>query len=133
MIDYNFPLNPVDGQTYDFNGRTYTFIEQWDVWTREGCTVNDDPVDLYIVMVGTTTKVISKKEDYANDMKWMYTRELRDKKIAEVDWRYTRYARQTRLGIPTTDSIEALDAYTQALADITLQEDPSNVVWPTLN
>ena len=58
-------------------------------------------------------------------------RMLRDEKMNEFAWRYERYYRQQRLGVPTTDSIEALDAYMQALADITLQEDVNNIVWPT--
>ncbi len=55
----------------------------------------------------------------------------RDRKIADVTWRYERIARQERLGISPTDNITALDAYVQALADITLQATfPQSVTWP---
>jgi hypothetical protein len=55
---------------------------------------------------------------------------VRDEKMRDFEWRYTRYHRQIRLGLPTTDSLENLDNYMQALADITNQEDLSNIIWP---
>jgi hypothetical protein len=54
----------------------------------------------------------------------------RDRKMADFQWRYERYARQVRLGIPTTDNLAAMDAYMQALADITTIEDLNNLVFP---
>lgn len=58
-------------------------------------------------------------------------RAVRDRKIADIAWRYERTARQERLGITPTDNISALDAYVQALADITLQATfPQSVEWP---
>lgn len=51
--------------------------------------------------------------------------------ISEMSWRYERHASEIRLGIETTDSIEALDEYAQALRDITEQEGfPSVIDWP---
>jgi hypothetical protein len=58
-------------------------------------------------------------------------RQQRDQLMQEFEWRYTRYYRQQRLDLPTTDQIESLDSYMQALADITLQEDLNALVWPT--
>lgn len=58
-------------------------------------------------------------------------RETRDRLMSEFEWRYTRYERQTRLGLPTSDNIQNLDNYMQALADITNQTDLTNIVWPT--
>jgi len=58
-------------------------------------------------------------------------RETRDRLMSEFEWRYSRYDRQVRLGLPTSDNIENLDNYMQALADITLQTDLENIVWPT--
>lgn len=55
----------------------------------------------------------------------------RDKLMVDFEWRYTRYERQVRLGLTPTDNISAMDAYMQALADVTQQEDLTNVVWPT--
>jgi len=54
----------------------------------------------------------------------------RDMRMKDFEWRYVRYERQTRLGLPTTDNIEALDKHMQDLADITLTEDLNNIVWP---
>jgi hypothetical protein len=58
-------------------------------------------------------------------------RRQRDQLMADFEWRYIRYERQIRLGITPTDSLENLDAYMQALADVTSQEDLNNIVWPS--
>ncbi len=58
-------------------------------------------------------------------------RSKRDSLISEMSWRYERHASEIRLGIETTDSIELLDQYAQALRDITEQEGfPSVIEWP---
>lgn len=60
-------------------------------------------------------------------------RSRRDAMIDDVSWRYERHAREERLGLAFTDSIEALDAYIQALCDITTQPGfPGSVVWPEI-
>lgn len=57
----------------------------------------------------------------------------RDARIKAVAWRYERYARELRLGIPTTDNLSTLDNYIQALSDIPNQAGfPSSVTWPIL-
>jgi hypothetical protein len=58
-------------------------------------------------------------------------RSQRDQLMADFEWRYVRYDRQVRLGLPTTDSLADMDQYMQALADITSQPDLENIVWPT--
>lgn len=56
----------------------------------------------------------------------------RDSRINTVGWRYERYTSEQRLGLPTTDSIDALDLYVQRLRDVPQQEGfPENIVWPT--
>lgn len=67
------------------------------------------------------------------NIQWGNIRQQRDILISDVDWRYIRYAREIRLNLPTTDDIAMLDTYTQALADITTQTDPYNIIWPMLN
>ena len=55
----------------------------------------------------------------------------RDQRIADMAWRYERIARQERLGLTPADNIAVLDAYVQALADITEQVAfPQSVTWP---
>lgn len=63
--------------------------------------------------------------------RWQEIRYQRTELMKSFEWRYTRYMRQTRLGISPTDDIVKLDSYMQALADITQQSDPDNIVWPT--
>lgn len=58
-------------------------------------------------------------------------RSKRDMRIAAMSWRYERNARETRLGLGTTDNLSDLDTYTQALADITGQVGfPTDILWP---
>jgi len=60
-------------------------------------------------------------------------REIRDSTIKSLSWRYERNARETRLGLTTTDNIADLDAYAQALADVPQQTGfPKVVEWPLL-
>jgi len=61
---------------------------------------------------------------------WAILRSTRDQLIRLYEWKYVRHARETRLGLPTTDNLQELDAYFQALADITNRSDPNNVTWP---
>lgn len=65
------------------------------------------------------------------DAEWVVVRNTRDRLMAEFDWRYLRYDRQVRLNVTPTDDLNAMDLYMQALADITLQTDPFNIIWPT--
>lgn len=55
----------------------------------------------------------------------------RNARIAAVQWRYERYAREMRLKLKPTDDISTLDAYVQALANITDQTGfPASIDWP---
>lgn len=61
-------------------------------------------------------------------------RESRDARIKAIEWRYVRYERNARLGLPQQDDIGALDAYVQALADVPTQADfPWDIQWPEYN
>lgn len=77
-----------------------------------------------------TAEEIQAEIDNATTMQWQEIRETRDRMMAEYDWRYTRYEREVRLGLTPTDDITELDTYMQALADITQQSDPYNIIWP---
>jgi Phage tail assembly chaperone protein len=61
---------------------------------------------------------------------WNNIRAIRDKLMNDFQWRYSRYDRQVRLNITPTDDLLLMDNYMQALADITTQTDPYNIVWP---
>lgn len=66
------------------------------------------------------------------DNAWSNIRSQRDQMLKDLDWRFIRNQSQTYLGIPTTDNLNDLNIYTQALRDITLQEDPHNIIWPVM-
>jgi hypothetical protein len=61
---------------------------------------------------------------------WANVRKTRDQLLRLYEWKYVRNSRETRLGLPTTDNLQELDAYMQALADITNCSDPNNITWP---
>ena len=96
----------------DFPGITRTQVALWDgtKWTVE------EKVE------------VERKRKLAKQ--WANVRATRDQLLRLYEWRYNRNARETRLGLPTTDNLQELDTYTQALADITENPDPSSIVWP---
>ena len=63
---------------------------------------------------------------------WASVRSDRKEKFEEVEWRVFRHQSQVRLGVTPTDNIADLDAYIQALRNVTTQSDPYNITWPTL-
>ena len=78
-------------------------------------------------VVGLSTAEI----DYVTFQEWSSVRLTRNKMIADIEWRISRYQSEVRLGLTTTtDNIEELDTYVQQLRDITELSDPSLVVWP---
>jgi hypothetical protein len=81
----------------------------------------------WVVREKTSDELLSDREN-----QWHNVRNIRDKMLAAIDWRYLRYASQIRLGISATDTLEQLDTYAQALRDITQQSDPMNIQWPVL-
>ena len=78
-----------------------------------------------------TPEELLEKENERLVFAWRKVRDIREGIMRDFEWRYTRYYRQQRLNIPTSDTLENLDAYMQALADITNQPDPYNIVWPS--
>lgn len=64
----------------------------------------------------------------------MNVRRDRDIKIKEVQWRVERYMREQRLGTPTTESAETMQALDQYVADLCNVPDqtgfPMEVQWP---
>ena len=61
---------------------------------------------------------------------WAGIRHERDSLIGAFAWRVERWHRNDRLGRVQPDDIASLDAYMQALADLTLQPDPFRIGWP---
>ncbi|HAY88846.1 MAG TPA: hypothetical protein DCY51_05350 [Bacteroidetes bacterium] len=59
-------------------------------------------------------------------------RAKRDVLMERADKLVQRYNREVRLGLPITFSIERIDTYMQALADITSAENLYNITWPEL-
>lgn len=64
------------------------------------------------------------------ESRWNEIRKKRDALMKNFEWRIARYNRQLRQGQTTTDDITTLDAYMQALADITTQPDPFFITYP---
>lgn len=134
-----FPLHPEDGQQMTFCGYVYTYYLQADTW-RTDITQITDPlpgadINLYNCILLPSDRTSSRqlwvvRGSMETQAAWEQIRVKRNQMIADFEWRYNRYNRQSRLGIPTTDDISKLDAYLEALADITTQPDPANITWP---
>jgi hypothetical protein len=77
-----------------------------------------------------TPEELAEIERQSIERQWSIIRNERDQRIKDFEWRYMRYERQVRLNITPTDNIAAMDTYVQALADMTQQSDPFNVIWP---
>jgi len=64
----------------------------------------------------------------------MSVRRDRDMRIKDVQWRIERHQRELRLGIPTTESDETMQAIDQYVADLCSVPDqpgfPMEVQWP---
>ena len=128
-----FPSNPTNEQVAVINGKSYTYNQDVDAWLVEG---SSDPLVVteytYDYLPDGVKRSILMK-DLGVDRAWDNIRNTRDSKISEIEWRYNRFHRNERLSLPQVDSIAALDEYIQALADITNQSDPYNIVWPSLS
>lgn len=93
--------------------------------------LGEDVYERYQILTIPVVTPPSPEEIFANTtLQWELVRKTRDEKMSEFEWRYSRYDRQLRLGLETVDTIENMDAYMQALADVTLQSDPFSIVWP---
>jgi|APGre2960657404_1045060.scaffolds.fasta_scaffold224802_1 hypothetical protein len=77
-----------------------------------------------------TPEDIQLQQEFSTNAQWNLIRGERDTRMSSFEWRYTRYDRQVRLGETPVDNLTLMDAYMQALADITTQTDPFNIIWP---
>ena len=129
-----FPSSPTNGQVVVLNKKTYTFYSDFQSWYIEGTSPDHVPAIEYTWIGnanGTRYSFPIAIDRFYNDL-WDRVREKRDQLIADFEWRYTRYNRHARLALDQIDDLTKLDNYTQALADITNQEDPSAIVWPVV-
>jgi len=92
--------------------------------------------DMYYVgspFAGAVEIAQEEFEAHQHEVRMQMIRNRRDELIANIAWRYERNAREQRLNIPLSDSLESLDTYIQALCDIPKQIDfPNHIIWPTL-
>ena len=134
-----FPLHPNDQDQISFCGHTYVYHLNSDSW-RTDVSEYVDPLpapdmQLYTLINLPSDRTSSRqlwvvRGSMETAAAWEQIRMKRNRMIADFEWRYNRWNRQTRLGIPTIDDIAKLDAYLEALADITKQTDPANIEWP---
>lgn len=140
MLNADFPKYPKQGDTYVYDGDTYTYHELGVGWYIDDVVPQDEKdfnwvTDYNKSLINGQDKFVVRKYpldpqlDAIKDM----VRNRRTMLIRELDWRYVRYAREVRLSLTPTDDIAKLDAYVQALADIPKQSGfPTEVEWPTL-
>lgn len=116
----------LDGST-----RTAPFTDEFLLSIGYRAVSNPPPFGLEQKLEWTGTNwLVSDKSSQEIEQDWNKIRVERDQRIKDIEWRYMRYNRHERLGLPQIDSLEKLDAYVQALANITNQNSPYNVDWP---
>jgi hypothetical protein len=114
---------------------TFTKEELEDAgWKEVSDPLNYNSSTHKLIWTGTDWQIVPLNEQELQQLKnnkWQEIRNIRDQKIKEVEWRVFRNLSEQRMGSITTENIETLDNYIQALRDVTKQEDPFNITWPT--
>lgn len=105
---------------YDDNGESLD--ASWNqVPVADGYTVADDAVFVKYVLQPRNEEGV----EWALANKWVSVRKERDDLLAETDWRVIK---SIETGVAISDSWMA---YRQELRDITTQEVPFDITWPT--
>jgi hypothetical protein len=76
------------------------------------------------VQAWTVVDWTQEQIDAAIEQQWVQVKAERDSRLANTDWYVIR---ELETGTPKP---EGMQAYRQALRDITLQADPFNITWP---
>ena len=128
-------LDEKDGYARGFvDGQWHYFIDQrgMDYWDESSTKYTITEVNL-TVPEGALLVEPEATDETTDEELATTARTKRDQMIGDISYRYERFASESRLFLETTDSIEALDKYAQALRDITKQEGfPTNIEWPPM-
>lgn len=106
---------------YDDNGESLN--ASWNqVPVADGYTVAEDAVFVKYSLQSRNEEGI----EWALANEWASVRKKRDGLLAETDWRVIK---SIEIGVAISDSWMT---YRQELRDITTQEDPFDIAWPTV-
>ena len=115
----------------DYNPETQKLDNPRQYFTDNVVYETMDIIELpRVVVYEPTVEELQLQQEMRITDQWTLIRGERDVKMKNFEWRYTRYDRQVRLSETPVDDIVLMDAYMQALADITIQADPFNIIWP---
>jgi len=117
-----FGWYPVEKVTPSFNSSTQELSAPRFEITDDKVLEIRDIIDLPVI-----------PQEVLLNQQWNVIKAERDQLMIQNDWRYARNSREIRLGLTPTETLETIDNYMQALADITKQTDPFNIIWPTYN
>lgn len=91
-------------------------------------------IDLPIVQPIVERELTPEEMELLNQQsiqnQWNEVRKIRDELMRDFEWRYSRYYRNERLNLTQIDNMSQMDEYMQQLADITLQNNPFEIIWP---
>jgi hypothetical protein len=110
---------PLEPETHYVAGVNYQYL-------------NNKVVEINIISTRPLPQPPSEQEiERLLEEKWDEVRMTRDQKMKDFEWRYVRYERERRMGIPTTDDITKMDFHMKQLADIpNVATSPDNIIWP---
>lgn len=100
-----------------------------DSYTHRIDLISIDKIDGKWIRTYGLVEVPEYVRDRRLTNKWKAIRHIRDTKMKEYDWKVLRASRLSHIS-GDTSYIDNAHSYMQALADITNQPDPFNIVWP---
>jgi len=133
-----FPQNPVDGETFSFNQRNYTYHAGMNTWYADGTgpdDIIDDRVTWALIDVSDPLRraVVSLRADIVNDMKWidLTKRQLSEMDLAELMASY--YPEQIAAGETLNYTLEDINNYINEITWCLIEAStPEEVQWPKM-
>jgi hypothetical protein len=131
-----FPENPVDGETFSFNQRNYTYNASMNNWYCDGTgpdEVIDDRITWALIDFDDPLKrgVVSIREDIINDMKWIDLTKRQQSEMALGELMAYHYPEQIAAGEVLNYTLEDLTNYIDELTWCLIDAStPDEVQWP---
>jgi hypothetical protein len=133
-----FPENPVDGETFSFNQRNYTYHVGMNTWYADG-TGPDEVIGGHItwalIDVDDPLKraVVSIRADIIDDMKWINLTKRQVTEIGLAEEMAGYYPGQIAEGKTLNYTLEDINNYINAVTWCLIEAStPDEVQWPKM-
>jgi hypothetical protein len=133
-----FPQNPVDGETFSFNQRNYTYHAGMNTWYADG-TGPDEVIGGHITWAlidvddPLRRAVVSIRADIIDDMKWINLTKRQVTEIALAEEMASYYPGQITAGETLNYTLEDINNYINAVTWCLIEAStPDQVQWPKM-